>query len=198
LWEVGVQVLTLYAFSTENWTRPKIEVEALMQLLASMLRREVSELDKKGVQLRTIGQTDQLPPRVRDELTRATAKLKHNKGLVLNLALNYGGRQEIVDAVNRILKAGVKRVDDKIFSRFLDTLDLPDPDMVIRTSGEQRISNFLLFQAAYAEFYSTKVFWPDFRRQDLYEAILDYQHRERRFGATSEQMSKSHGMAAVV
>ena len=183
--ELGVEALTLYAFSTENWARPKLEIQGLMQLLSFMLKKETDNLDKNGVRLRTIGRTDQLPEKVREELARSIKRLERNRGLVLNLALNYGGRQEIVDAVNRILESGAARVDEKALSDFLYTRGLPDPELLIRTSGEQRISNFLLYQTAYSEFYTTKVLWPDFHKKELYEAILDYQQRERRFGGAA-------------
>ncbi len=182
--ELGVTALTLFTFSTENWSRPRTEIDALMKLLCSMLRHEVSELDKRGVQLRSIGRIEALPESVRKELDRAADVLKHNDGLILNLALNYGGRQEIVDATNKILKSGVRTVNENTFNRYLYTADLPEPDLLIRTSGEQRISNFLLFQLAYAEFYFTPTLWPDFRREDLYRAIQEFQKRDRRFGGT--------------
>ena len=180
--ELGIEALTLYAFSTENWSRPKAEVGALMGLLSKMLSTEVDELDGSGVRLMTVGRTRELPQKVRDELGKAIEKLKSNKGLILNLALNYGGRQEIVDAVNEVLRTGVKKVDERSFSSHLYTAGLPDPDLMIRTSGEMRISNFLLYQLAYAELYVTPVLWPDFRRAHLYDAIADFQSRERRFG----------------
>ena len=180
--ELGITALTLYAFSTENWSRPKAEVGALMGLLSKMLSSEVDELDKSGVRLKAVGRLNELPQRVQDDLNRAIEKLKSNKGLTLNLALNYGGRQEITDAVNELLKSGVKKVDEKSFSNHLYTAGLPDPDLMIRTSGEMRISNFLLYQLAYAELYVTPVLWPDFRREHLMKAIADFQARERRFG----------------
>ena len=153
-----------------------------MDLLCSTLRSETDDLDRSHVQLRVIGRVHELSIKVQKELSKATAKLEHNEGLILNLALNYGGRQEIVDAVNKIIQSGVKQVDEGHFNEFLYTGDLRDPDLLIRTSGEQRISNFLLYQLAYSEFYITKTLWPDFRKKDLYQAILDYQQRERRFG----------------
>lgn len=180
--ELGVKVLTLYAFSAENWARPTNEVQALMRLLEEYLRRELPELQKNHVQLRAIGRLEGLPTRAQDELTRVRELTSRNKGLVLNLALNYGGRQEIVDACNRLLRERVKRVDETDFARHLYTADCPDPDLLIRTSGELRISNFLLWQLAYTEFWVTPVSWPDFRRLHLYEAIVSYQQRERRFG----------------
>lgn len=183
--ELKIKALTLYAFSTENWTRPRSEVNALMRLLCVMFRKEWAELNERQVQLRAIGRIHELPQTVQKELKKIVEKLKQNKGLILNLALNYGGRQEIVDAINEILAAGMKKIDENNLNKFLYTKDFPDPDLLIRTSGEQRISNFLLYQTAYSEFYTTKTLWPDFRKKDLYQAILDYQNRERRFGSSS-------------
>ncbi len=180
--ELGVEVLTLYSFSTENWLRPKAEVSELMRLLAWALKGETPELDKNNVRLMTSGRTDGLPAPVQSALTKAIKKLSENTGLILNLALNYGSRAEIVDAVNGLIRDGFKEVSEEEISGRLYTSGLPDPDLLIRTSGEMRISNFLLWQIAYAEFYVTPVFWPDFRKSDLAEAILDYQKRERRYG----------------
>jgi len=182
--ELGVKALTLYAFSTENWVRPKSEVNGLMRLLCLMLRKEVKDLNQNHVRLRTIGRIRELPERVQNELNEGIRKLDHNRGLLLTLALNYGGRQEIVDAVEKILRSGLKTIDEKTFPSYLYTNGTQDPDLVIRTSGEQRISNFLLYQIAYSEIYITKTLWPDFRRKDLYRAVLDFQRRERRFGGT--------------
>ena len=181
--ELGLEALSLYTFSTENWSRPREEINALMELLCIMLRKEVKMLNKNNIRLRAVGRTDQLPPRVQRELSHAMDQLKNNRGLILNLALNYGGRQEIIDAVNKIIKSGAKQMNETVFSQYLYTNGLRDPDLVIRTSGEQRISNFFLYQSAYSEVYSTSVLWPDFKKADLYEAILEYQSRERRFGA---------------
>lgn len=180
--ELGLQALTLFAFSTENWSRPRTEVKALMRLLCTTLRREVAELDKNHVRLSAIGRIGDLQKEVQQELKNAIKKLEHNQGLHLTLALNYGGRQELLDAMNKILRSGVKKLDENTFRQYLYTHGLRDPDLLIRTSGEMRISNFLLFQTAYSEFYSTPTLWPDFRRKDLYESILEYQARERRFG----------------
>ncbi len=180
--ELGVEALTLYAFSTENWLRPASEVKGLMRLLVQTLRREVADLDKNNVRLRAIGRLSKLPPEVREELVRGQEALKGNTGLILTLALNYGSRQELVDAVQSLLDDGVKRVDEDEISRRLYTAGLPDPDLLIRTSGEYRLSNFLLWQSAYTELHISRDFWPDFRRRQMYEAILDYQSRERRFG----------------
>jgi len=180
--ELGVSVLTLYAFSTENWLRPAEEVHELMRLLCWALRHEVKDLNKNRVRLRVSGRVEGLPAEVRRELAQAASELQDNQGLLLNLALNYGSRQEIVDAVNAALKEGLHQIDEEAISRHLYTAGLPDPDLVIRTSGEMRISNFLLWQIAYAELYVTPVLWPEFRRPHLLEAIKQFQKRDRRFG----------------
>lgn len=186
--ELRIEVLTLYAFSVENWSRPREEVRALMTMLRELLRKEVRELHKNHVRLVSTGRTQDLAESVRRELVRAIEKTKDNTGLVLNLALSYGGRAEIVDAVRawaedwRAGKATLEGLDEATFSRYLYTKDLPDPDLLIRTSGELRVSNFLLWQIAYTELYITPVLWPDFRRQQLFEGIQEYQRRERRFG----------------
>jgi undecaprenyl diphosphate synthase len=192
--ELGIQYLTLYAFSTENWKRPKTEVDALMELLVNTIRKEAEELKKNNVRLHTIGDFNSLPEICQKELNEAKEMTAMNTGLNLVLALSYSSRWEITDAVNKItkdvasgkLKAG--EIDDKVFKSYLNTAAFPDPELMIRTSGEHRISNFLLYQLAYAELYFTNVHWPDFRRQNLYEALLNYQQRERRFGKTSEQI----------
>ena len=186
--QLGIGVLTLYAFSTENWRRPRREVLALMRLLRDSLYEETDELDEKNVRLMAIGRTGELPRPSREALAWAMERTRDNTGLILNLALNYGGRREILDAVQRIVEeveSGVLRSDQMdigSFSRYLYTADLPDPDLFIRTSGEMRLSNFLLWQMAYTEIWVTEVLWPDFRREHLYEAIRSYQGRERRFG----------------
>ena len=180
--EMGIEVLTLYAFSTESWLRPAAEVGELMRLLSWAVQNEVPELNRNRVRLRISGRTAGLPPGVADDLRKSVERLKDNPGLILNLALNYGARQEIVDAVNAALDSGLKRVDEEAISSRLYTAGLPDPDLVIRTSGEMRLSNFLLWQAAYAELYVTPVLWPDFRRPDLAAAIEEYRTRHRRFG----------------
>ncbi len=179
--EWGIAALTLYAFSTENWSRSAAEVRGLMSLLAHTLRREAKELNKNGVQLRTIGRTDALPASVRKELKQTMDLLAGNRGVILTLALNYGGRQEIVDAVQSALAAG-EPISEETIARHLQTAPLPDPDLMIRTSGEFRLSNFLLWQAAYTEIHVTPTYWPDFRREQFLAALLDYQRRERRFG----------------
>lgn len=180
--ELGVEVLTLYAFSTENWLRPAAEVGELMRLLGWVLENEVKEMNRNHVRLMASGRTNSLPKPVVAQLDKAIERLKNNTGLILNLALNYGARQEIVDAVNAAIVEGVKTIDERAVARHLYTNGLPDPDLVIRTSGEMRISNFLLWQIAYAELYVTPVFWPDFRKPHLFAAIADYQKRNRRFG----------------
>lgn len=179
--EWGIEALTLYAFSTENWSRSPEEVNGLMTLLSHTLRREARELNRNGVRLRVIGRVDALPLSVRKELTRTTTLLEKNTGVVLTLALNYGGRQEIVDAARAVVAAGEPLTENSIAAH-LQTAPLPDPDLMIRTSGEYRLSNFLLWQAAYTEIYITPTYWPDFRKNEFHAALLDYQRRERRFG----------------
>ena len=189
--EIGVKYLTLYAFSSENWRRPRTEVAALMHLLSQTTKNALDELLENDVKLITIGRIDGLPQNQHAVLQRAIEKTRNNKGLVLNLALNYGGRTEILDAVKAIAnstRAGIvdpKDISEELFSGFLYTADLPDPDLLIRTSGERRISNFLLWQTSYTELYITDTLWPDFKREELFAAILDYQKRERRFGKLS-------------
>ncbi len=187
---LGIEVLTLYAFSKENWRRPQREVAALMRLLEQFLVAERSELMDNGVRLRSIGHTPDLPDSVQATLRETTCLTENNKGLILNLALSYGARDEILRAVRKAAEQAVQgaldpaRIDEKLFSDLLDTADFPDPDLLIRTSGEMRVSNFLLWQIAYAELYVTPVLWPDFRRLHLLEALLDFQGRDRRFGRT--------------
>jgi undecaprenyl diphosphate synthase len=194
--ELGIQYLTLYAFSVENWQRPKNEVRALISLLETYLRSELGEMKETGIRLFTIGDTGKLPEAVRDLLSRAMEETSGNSGMVLNLALSYGGRDEIVRAVRGILRdsRSLEITDETItkefFSQYLYTADMPDPDLLIRTSGEYRLSNFLLWQVAYTELYFTDVLWPDFSKDDLIEAIMNYQRRERRFGLISDQLSK--------
>jgi undecaprenyl diphosphate synthase len=188
--ELGIQVLTLYAFSVENWHRPAVEIHGLMQVLKDTLRREQDELNANGVRLRTIGREEDLPEDVRKQIAKTRAALEHNEGLILNLALSYGGRAEIVDAARSLLEEAraknlpIEELTEERLARHLYTADLPDPDLLIRTSGELRVSNFLLWQIAYAEIYVTPTHWPDFRREHFYTAIRAYQGRERRFGRT--------------
>lgn len=193
--ELGVKFLTLYAFSTENWNRPKIEVQTLMKLLISSLKKEIKTLQKNNIKLNAIGNLKALPLKVYTELMDVMELTKSNNRLTLTLALSYGSRDELVNTVKQIsikVKNNIispEKIDESVINEHLYTQNLPDVDLLIRTSGEQRISNFLLWQIAYAELYFTKVFWPDFTKQHLYEAIINYQQRERRFGKTSEQLS---------
>jgi len=187
--ELGIPVLTLYAFSVENWKRPHAEVATLMQLLKEYLSKELDNIHKNKIQFRTIGRTDELDPSVRRELEKGIDRTQANTGMIFNVALNYGGRAEIVDAVNRILRNGGGKaaasnggITEKEFASHLYTAGLPDPDLLIRTSGELRISNFLLWQIAYAEIWVTETLWPDFAKPHLYEAIIAFQKRERRYG----------------
>lgn len=186
--DMGISVLTLFTFSQENWKRPKNEVSAIMKLLYETTKREINELDKNNVKLITTGKTDEFSPRRRQILQEAMERTKDNTGLVLNLALNYGGRTEILDAVKKIAgdvkrgKLDPEQLTEESFSDYLYTNTLPDPDLLIRTSGEMRISNFLLWQTSYTELYVTDVLWPNFSVRDFYEAVQDYQSRERRFG----------------
>ena len=189
---MGVKVLTLYAFSVENWKRPRAEVETLWRLLRFYLKQELPDLQKNDVRLQAIGRLEALPAQVRRELEAAVEATSANRGLLVNLAINYGGRAEIVDAVNAILEMaridgsiGSLRLDEDLIATSLYTASCPDPDLLIRTSGEMRISNFLLWQIAYAELYVTDTLWPDFTRTDLLEAVLEYQKRDRRYGGLS-------------
>ncbi len=191
---LGIEVLTLYTFSTENWRRPAREVAGLMRLLVQTVQREVDELDKNNVRLMTIGHLSDLPSYVRQAMRHSIERLATNTGLTVNLALSYSSRLEISDAAQAIardVQRGVlqpEEVTPEVFQRYLNTAGLPDPDLLIRTSGEKRISNFLLWQLAYTELYFTEVLWPDFRKRQYYEAIEEYQRRERRFGMVSEQL----------
>jgi undecaprenyl diphosphate synthase len=195
--ELGIKYLTLYAFSTENWKRPKIEVDALMSLLVSTIHQETKTLLDNNVQLRAIGNTQTLPSGVQDQLQEAIRATASNTGLTLILALSYGARWEILTAVKRIgeeIRNGSLKpedIDHTAFESFLDTAGIPDPELLIRTSGEYRISNFLLWQIAYTELYFTSTLWPDFRREHLYEAIESFQCRERRFGKTADQINNN-------
>ena len=195
--EIGVKYLTLYAFSTENWNRPKKEVDTLMNLLVTSLKKELKTLQNNQIQLKAIGNIEQLPTKAKSGLNEVIKLTAHNERMVLNLALSYGSRFEILEAVKTISKKVVnnelqiENIDEKTINNHLYTFSLPDVDFLIRTSGEQRISNFLLWQAAYAEFYFTDTLWPDFKKKDFYEAIKVYQKRERRFGKTSEQIIKN-------
>ncbi len=192
--ELGVGYLTLYAFSTENWSRPKEEVNGLMNLLVLTLKDELRTLSENNIQLATIGDTDKLPKKAQKELRESIEATAGNDGMILTLALSYSGRRQIIEAMKNIAKDykdnhfDLNDIDERMISRYLNPMQHPDPELLIRTSGEMRISNFLLWQIAYTELYMTNVLWPDFRKQHLYEALLDYQKRERRFGKISEQV----------
>ena len=198
---LGVKVLTLYAFSVENWKRPRAEVETLWRLLRYYLKHELPDLQKNDVRLQAIGRLDALPAEVRRELESTVDATSSNRGLLVNLAINYGGRAEIVDAINAILEMArmdgslpALRMDEDLISTSLYTASCPDPDLLIRTSGEMRISNFLLWQIAYAELYVTETLWPDFTRRDLLQAVLEYQKRDRRYGGLSAGTNGRHGV----
>ncbi|MDQ0970060.1 undecaprenyl diphosphate synthase [Flavobacterium sp. W4I14] len=193
--EVGIEYLTLYAFSTENWNRPKEEVDALMQILISTINKETETLNKNNIKLNAIGNIASLPQECIDDLNEAMEKTAHNEKCTLTLALSYSAKWEILEAAKKIASAvkentiSLDDINEDLFSSKLTTVNIPDPELMIRTSGEHRISNYLLWQMAYTEFYFTDVLWPDFRREDLFEAIVDYQKRERRFGKISEQLN---------
>ncbi|RDI08298.1 isoprenyl transferase [Flavobacterium sp. AG291] len=192
--KLGIENLTLYAFSTENWNRPKLEVDALMNILVNSLKKELPTLIKNNIRLNTIGNTDLLPSKARKQLLDVIEQTKGNSRMILTLALSYGSREELISAFKKITEKintnqlTVADINENTINEHLYTHDLPDVDLVIRTSGEHRISNFLLWQIAYAELYFTDILWPDFREKDLHEAIISYQQRERRFGKTSEQV----------
>jgi undecaprenyl diphosphate synthase len=192
--ELGVKYLTLYAFSVDNWSRPIVEVNALMKLLAQYLTSEMEEMQQNGIRLNIIGDISRITPSVRERINEVLLKTADNRDMVLTLALNYGGRDDIVEAMKRLfadVQSGKYSCDDltnEIFDSYLSTATIPDPELLIRTSGEYRLSNFLLWQSAYTEFYFTEVLWPDFGKVDLHAAILDFQKRERRFGKTSDQI----------
>lgn len=192
--ELGIEYLTLYAFSTENWKRPKLEVNALMTLLVETIEREVETLNKNDIRLQAIGDVTKLPGKSYKALLSGMENTKNNTRMTLVLALNYSARWEIVRAAQKLaaqVKAGLfdpESIDEEVFAKALSTHDIPDPELLIRTSGESRISNYLLWQIAYSELYFTPTLWPDFRKEHLYAAIVDYQHRERRFGKISEQL----------
>lgn len=191
---LGIENLTLYAFSTENWNRPKLEVDTLMKILIKSLKKELTTLQNNNIKLNTIGNLEMMPQSAQKELLDVIEKTKNNSKMTLTLALSYGSREEIINVVKKISEKvknniiSIDSIDDSIINEHLYTQNLPDVDLLIRTSGEHRISNFLLWQIAYAELYFTDVLWPDFKEQNLYEAIISYQKRERRFGKTSEQI----------
>ena len=194
--ELGVEYLTLYAFSTENWNRPVAEVSGLMSLLAQTIKAEVKTLNDNNIRLNAIGDLKSLPKANYDQLMQAIEGTRHNTRMTLTLALSYSGRWDLTQASRRMAqdvaegKLKPETISDQTISSYLSTAGMPDPELLVRTSGEERISNFLLWELAYSELYFTPKYWPDFRKPDLYEAILDYQHRERRFGKTSEQLTK--------
>ncbi len=182
--EFGIQMLTVYAFSTENWGRPEDEVRGLMNILEDTITRETPELHKNGVRLRHIGSLDGVSEAMKQAIQNAIELTQHNDRITLNVAFNYGGRAEILNAVKRMIQDGVtpNQIDEKFFERYLYTAGLPDPDLIIRTAGEMRLSNFLIWQAAYAEYYSTPTYWPDFDKAELYKALVAFSQRQRRFG----------------
>ena len=187
----GVRVLTLYAFSTENWSRPRDEVDALMSLFSETIRREVDELARRGIELRFSGRLEELSPALQEQMRQASERTRVSAKAILNIAINYGGRQEIIDAIRELARGGadLTQLDDASLANHLYTRGLPDPDLVVRTAGEMRLSNFLLWQSAYSEFYSTQTLWPDFADADFDEAIASYQRRIRRFGARPEEVT---------
>jgi undecaprenyl diphosphate synthase len=195
--DLGIGYLTLYAFSIENWNRPKDEVRELMNLLETYLDKEIDEVMRNGIRLRAIGRNDRLPPSVRTRIEAAVERTRDNREMNMIFALSYGGRAEIVDATRKLAhdvedgKVDPDRIDEKVFASYLYAPDVPDPDLLIRTGAELRVSNFLLWQIAYTEIFTTPVMWPDFRKSHLVEAVLDFQKRERRFGKTSAQVSGS-------
>ncbi|GAA5522956.1 isoprenyl transferase [Aliifodinibius salicampi] len=201
--QIGVKYLTLYAFSTENWGRPKLEVNALMRLLANSLRKEAENLNENNIKLNTIGQIDRFPERCQQELQEAIELTEENDRLNLCLALSYSGRWDITEAVKKLAKRVKKGeiepddINDDLIGAHLSTADIPDPDLIIRTSGEYRLSNFLLWQLAYSELYITETYWPDFRRDELYKAIQSFQERERRFGKLSKKEQKKEASLHV-
>ena len=194
--KINIEAITLYAFSTENWNRPKLEVEGLMQLLISSLKKELPTFQKNEVKVNAIGNIKSLPNKAQKTLADVINQTKHNSRITLTLALSYGSREEIVNTIKKISKKvvnnelNIEDIDENTINNHLYTFNLPDIDLMIRTSGEQRISNFLLWQMAYAELYFTDILWPDFREEHFYDAIIDYQNRERRFGKTSEQITE--------
>ena len=192
--ELGIEFLTLYAFSTENWNRPKFEVNALMTLLVETLRKEIATLNENNIKLNAIGDLNQLPKRTHQALLEGIENTANNSRMTLNLALNYSAKWEIVEASRKLAQdvknnlIDPKDINESRFESYLSTRNMPDPELLIRTSGEHRVSNFLLWQIAYSEFYFTDIFWPEFDKNEFYKAILDFQNRERRFGKTSEQI----------
>jgi undecaprenyl diphosphate synthase len=189
--EFGVKYLTVYAFSTENWQRPKEEVDFLMDLFCQTIEAEIEELDANGVKLQFLGRLSKFNPELREKMKKAMERTSKNKKITLSVMVNYGGRAEIVDAANEMLRVGKKEISEEMVGQYMYTRGMPDPDLLIRTASEMRVSNFLLWQIAYAEIYVTPVLWPDFRRDQLKEAIDDFQKRTRKFGKTEEQVRGS-------
>ncbi len=189
-----VPILTLFAFSTENWSRPRREVNFLIRLIDHFIEKELAALDENGVQLRHLGSLDPLSPPLQRRVEEAVERTKHNDRIIVNVAFNYGGRQEIVEAVRRIVEDGipVTQIDEELFSSYLYTADLPDPDLLIRTAGEMRLSNFLLWQCHYAEYYVTSTYWPDFNAAEIERALLVYSQRQRRFGGVAEEPDSAY------
>lgn len=193
--EFGVKYLTIYAFSTENWGRPPEEVQGLMRILEDVIDKELRELHEEGVQLRHIGRLERLAPKIQAKVLKAIELTKDNERLVLNVAFNYGGRDEIVNAIQHIIRDGVSedQINDDLVSKYMYTAGVPDPDLIIRTSGELRVSNFLIWQAAYSEWYITSTFWPDFDKEEYYRALESFAQRDRRYGGVTEAVGKVHG-----
>jgi len=193
--EFDVKYLTIYAFSTENWGRPPEEVRGLMRILEDVIDKELNELHKEGVQLRHIGRLERLDPKIQAKVLKAIELTRDNDRLVLNVAFNYGGRDEIVNAIQHMIDDGVlaDEVDDKLVSTYMYTAGVPDPDLIIRTSGELRVSNFLIWQAAYSEWYITPTYWPDFNKEEYHRALEAFAQRDRRFGGVTETVGKVHG-----
>jgi len=186
--ELGIKYLTLYAFSTENWKRPAFEVNALMGLLVETMGKELDRLNKNNIRLKAIGDLSKLPKRTYDALQKGIHNTANNSGMVLILALNYSGRWDITQATQQIIDKGIKNITEELINDHLSTANIPDPELLIRTSGEHRVSNFLMWQLSYAELYFTPIFWPEFDKSAFYQALSDYQRRERRFGMVSEQL----------
>jgi undecaprenyl diphosphate synthase len=188
--EFGVEILTIYAFSTENWNRPRAEVRLLMSIVESVIDRELKELNESGVQIRHLGEIERIEPRLQRKIRHACDITKDNTRLILNVAFNYGGRDEIVQAVRRIVADGIpaEKIDEDLISGYMYTRELPDPDLIIRTSGEMRTSNFLTWQGTYSEYYFTPKYWPDFDKEELRKALVEYNRRTRRYGMTDEQV----------
>ncbi|NUQ03148.1 MAG: isoprenyl transferase [Anaerolineae bacterium] len=188
--EIGIEILTIYAFSTENWSRPPSEVQMLLRILETVIDRELTALHKNGVQLRHIGRLEGIGSRLQRKIRQAMEMTRDNHRLIVNIAFNYGGRDEIINAVQRIIREGIPadEVNEALLSHYMYTSDLPDPDLIIRTSGELRVSNFLIWQGAYAEYYATSTYWPDFDEAELHKAVAEYGRRKRRYGKTDEQI----------